>query len=158
MDNGTVVLVDDEAENLAALARFVARRHSDWTLHTFTSLGALQVALDAGLEFDVVVTDLVMQGEPQGIEVLQEVKRRQPLAMVVMMTAYEQKLDRYSAFELGAYDCVAKNSPGLVAAEEIAVKVAAALNYRREVLSRLDLERRVATTARHLDPRVFKML
>ncbi len=102
---------------------------------------------------DAIITDLKMATDQSGMEVLRQAKERDPLVMVIMITAFEKLLDRYRAFELGAFDCVQKNTPGIIAAEEIFVKTQAALRFREMALQQVENQKRLAFLRRYFDPR-----
>lgn len=152
-----ILLVDDEAENLSALRRELHDRNPAWTLYTAgNEAEAAQVMKQHRI--DAIITDLKMANDQSGMEVLREAKTRDPLTMVIMITAFEKLLDRYRAFDLGAFDCVQKNTPGVIAVEEIFVKTQAALRFRELALQQIENERRLSFLRRYFDPRVFGLL
>ncbi len=57
--------------------------------------------------FDLVLTDYRM-AEMNGLELLQEIKRRRPHTLVVLMTAYATVENAVAAMKAGAYDYVTK--------------------------------------------------
>jgi adenylate cyclase len=152
-----VLIVDDETENLKALKRELADRSPDWTLHTATGEKEACAFADEH-PVDAIITDLKMATDQSGMEVLRHAKQRDPLIMVIMITAFEKLLDRYRAFDLGAFDCVQKNSPGIIAAEEIFVKTRAALRFRQLAREQIETQKRLAFLRRYFDPRVFGLL
>src|SRR4030066_388859 len=97
-----VLLVDDEAPNLEALKRYIGDNTS-WTVFTACTEEEAKILLSQNI-IDVVITDLVMDGDRSGIEVLHYAKEKDPLTAVIIITAFEQMLNRYEAFELGAFD------------------------------------------------------
>ncbi|MDI6736377.1 MAG: response regulator, partial [bacterium] len=124
-----ILIVDDESENLRSLKRYLEDATPDWDVSTVQNENEAKVIMKAQPP-DVVISDLVMATEQSGMEVLRHAKEKDPLVMVIFVTAFEKKLDRYRAFDLGAFDCVVKNVPGVIAAEEILVKTKAALRFR----------------------------
>lgn len=152
-----ILIVDDEGCNLSALKRELEDRAPEWTVHTASNeeeadeLGKLHV-------IDVIITDLKMATDHSGIQVLRQAKKRDPLVMVIMITAFEKLLDRYEAYELGAFDCVQKNTPGLIAAEEIFIKTQAALRFRELALQQIQNETQLVFLRRYFDPRVYSIL
>jgi adenylate cyclase len=78
--------------------------------------------------------------------------------MVIVFTAFERKLDRYAAFEAGAFDCIQKNNPNVVAAEEILVKAKSALQFRELAKAQIEARDRLSSLKRYFDPRVFDRL
>ncbi len=153
----SILIVDDEPQNLNALRRVFNDRRPSWTVYTATNEAGASASLEEHL-VDVVITDLVMTTDQSGMEVLQKAKAKDPFCMVILITAFEKQLDRYRAFELGAFDCVQKNTPNVVAAEEIFVKTQAALRFRELTLEQLETQRRLAFLKRYFDPRVLGTL
>jgi class 3 adenylate cyclase/ActR/RegA family two-component response regulator len=153
----TILIVDDEPQNLNALKRELSDRNPAWTIHGAGNENEAAAMLKQH-RTDVVITDLVMATDQSGMEVLRQAKAKDPLIMVILITAFEKHLDRYHAFELGAFDCVQKNMPGLIAAEEIFIKTQAALRFRDLALQQIENQSRLAFLKRYFDPRVFGML
>ncbi len=106
----------------------------------------------------MVLTDLVITQDHGGIEVLKAAKSIDPLTMVIVFTAFERKLDRYAAFDAGAFDCIQKNNPNVVAAEEILVKAKSALQFRELARDQIASQDRLSLLKRYFDPRVFDRL
>jgi class 3 adenylate cyclase len=152
-----VLLVDDERENVSSLSRYLARRGPDWQIQVAYSEDEAFAILKA-TPIDVVLTDLVITRDQGGIDVLRHAKRIDPLTMVIVFTAFERKLDRYAAFEAGAFDCIQKNNPNVVAAEEILVKAKSALQFRELAKAQIEAQGRFNSLRRYFDPRVFDRL
>ncbi len=149
-----ILIVDDEPENLKSLRRYLEDRAPGWVVFTAQNEAEAKTALKDRSP-DVVISDLVMATEESGMDVLREAKARDPLVMVILITAFEKKLDRYRAFELGAFDCVQKNMPGVIAAEEILVKTRAALHFRQLAREQIENQKRIGFLSRYFDPQVF---
>jgi class 3 adenylate cyclase/CheY-like chemotaxis protein len=149
-----IVIVDDEVENLNSLKRFLEGASLGWNIYTAQSEREFETVMKVQNP-DVVISDLVMASEQSGMEILRQAKQKDPLVMVILVTAFEKKLDRYRAFDLGAFDCVQKNMPGVIAAEEILVKTKAALRFRELALHQIESEKRIMFLKRYFDPRVF---
>src|SRR5947207_15081166 len=110
-----VLLVDDERENVSSLSRYLARRGQDWQiLVAYSEDEAFEILNSTPV--DIVLTDLVITQDHGGIELLKHAKEVDPLTKVIGFTAFERKLDRYAAFEAGAFACIQKNNPNGVAA------------------------------------------
>jgi adenylate cyclase len=152
-----VLIVDDEVQNVNALKRELQDRNPTWTIHTAGGESEAAVIINQ-YAIDVVITDLKMARNQSGIEVLRRAKAKDPLMMVIMITAFEKLLDRYQAFELGAFDCVQKNTPGLIAAEEIYVKAKAALSFRELAIQQIENEKHLGFLRRYFDPRVYGVI
>lgn len=151
-----ILIIDDEIENLKALGRALGDADSSWTIQTAKSETEARKILLAQKEdnspIDLVITDLVLaSGESGGMNVLKEAKLADPLMMAILFTAKEKSLDRYAAFDHGAFDVVEKNIRGTSAVREIILKTRAALRYR-EWSSRINFLRR------YFDPRVFGII
>lgn len=80
-----VLLVDDEVEHTEVMAESLRRPG-----HVCTIVNGLEAARDELLHgaFDVVVTDLVMEHETAGLEVLALVQEHQPDAETILVTAH----------------------------------------------------------------------
>jgi DNA-binding NtrC family response regulator len=101
---GRVLVVDNDPEMLALLRQHL---ESDGRLVTTASGGGEAVAALEGEEFDVVLTDLVMD-RVDGWTVLRETQRLQPGARVVLMTAFASLETAIDAMRQGAYDYLTK--------------------------------------------------
>ena len=84
MTDRRVLIVDDDADMTAMLARHLERE--DMAVVAATGGQAALKAL-ASREFDVVVTDLVMD-QVGGLDVLAAAGRCQPPPRVILMTAF----------------------------------------------------------------------
>jgi two-component system response regulator HydG len=100
----TVLVVDDEASNLASLQKIFERE----AMRVLVADGA-KAALDLLRKHrvQVVLTDLMMPGT-SGLELLKAVKELAPDAEVVVMTAYGTVETAVQAMREGAYDFVEK--------------------------------------------------
>jgi adenylate cyclase len=151
-----ILIVDDEIENLNALKRALGDENPTWEIHTakneIEGKAVLQNQLASKQPIDVVLTDLVLEsGEHGGMNVLKEAKDADPLVMAILFTAKEKSLDRYAAFDYGAFDVVEKNIRGTTAVREINIKTRAALRYR-------EWSRNINFLRRYFDPRVFGII
>ncbi|HYQ44638.1 MAG TPA: sigma-54 dependent transcriptional regulator [Polyangiaceae bacterium] len=100
----TVLVVDDEASNLASLEKIFQREG----MRVFTADGAkpaLEVVRRHRVQ--VVLTDLMMPGT-SGVELLRALKEVSPDTEVVLMTAYGTVETAVQAMRDGAYDFVEK--------------------------------------------------
>lgn len=149
------MIVDDDPDNLRTLKDFFENERLGWNISTAKNEEEFKDIFNK-FNPDVIISDLVMAKNQGGIDVLRHAKEKDPLVMVILVTAYEKKLDRYSAFDLGAFDCIQKNMPGVKAVEEILVKTKAALYLRELVLKQIENEKQLTLLRRYFDPRVFK--
>jgi len=160
-----ILVVDDEIENLKAFQRALGDENPDWEIYAAKSEDEgkmiLQRQLGDRMPIDVVLTDLVLESEEHGgMNVLQEARRLDPLVMTILFTANEKRLDRYAAFNYGAFDVVEKNIRGTTALREINVKTRAALRYRDlyKENAKLLLSQRINFLRRYFDPKVFSVI
>jgi two-component system response regulator CpxR len=98
MEKLKVLLVDDEAEFIKALAERLELRGMAVRL-AFDGEHALR-SLDDG-EPEVMVLDLKMPGV-DGMEVLRRVRKKYPGVRVIMLTGHGSEQDREQAMRLGA--------------------------------------------------------
>ena len=97
--------MDDEVEHAHAMADALRRPGHVCTVRT--SLTVAMTELQGGA-FDVLVTDLIMEGQPQGMRVLEEARRLQPTAKTIMVTAHGDIPTAKDALRKGAYDFIEK--------------------------------------------------
>jgi class 3 adenylate cyclase len=131
-----ILIVDNEAENRNNLKVALEDENPQWNIITASSdsegLDVIKSRLKTDTPIEVVLTDLVMETEQSGMTLLKEAVRIDPLIMAILFTAKEKSLDRYAAFDYGAFDVVEKNILGAAAHREINVKTRAALRYREQ--------------------------
>ena len=100
-----VLVVDDEPDHAEVMADALRRRgHVCTIVH---DLEAARDELNHG-QFDLVVTDLVMEGERDGLEVLATARRTQPMAETILVTAHGDVPTAKAAIKGGAYDFIEK--------------------------------------------------
>jgi two-component system response regulator HydG len=119
----TILVVDNDAEMVSLVRQQLET--SGWTVTTVTS-GAGALAHMAQHEFDVIITDLVMEGV-DGLEILREAHQRDPQARVILMTAFGSLETAISAIRDGAYDYLTKPFK----LEEVTLAAERALEDRR---------------------------
>ncbi len=123
MDFFKVMVVDDEEDFLETLVNRFKKRNIE-------AVGYLsgEEALEAmkGRLFDVVILDIKMPGGMDGIEVLREMKRIQPLAEVILLTGHASVETSIEGMKLGAFDYLLKP----VKLEELLVKVGQAFEKK----------------------------
>lgn len=89
---------------------------------------------DAQPSYDIVVTDMVMNGEQAGVSVLKAAVARDIFTEVIVLTAYGNVANAVESMKLGAFDYVEKNIPGVDVYDLLSLKVAQALDRRRSSL------------------------
>ena len=147
-----ILIVDDEKLNRDALKLALSDANPDWDILTAEGecegIRIIEAQLEKREPVDVVLTDLVMDTEQSGMTMLKEARKIDPTLMAILFTAKEKSLDRYAAFDYGAFDVVEKTIRGTAAAREINIKTRAALRYR-------EWSQRISFLRRYFDPKVF---
>jgi DNA-binding NtrC family response regulator len=103
-ETGNILIVDDEDDFRITLVKRLQKRN----LNVFGAENGLK-ALDLmnKLIFDVVVLDVKMPGM-DGIETLQEIKKKSPLVEVILLTGHASIESGIEGMKLGAFDYVMK--------------------------------------------------
>ncbi|MEJ5347312.1 MAG: response regulator [Desulfosoma sp.] len=99
-----VMVVDDEADFLETLVRRLEKRQVE-VVGVPGGREALEVLSQRPV--DVVILDVRMPGM-DGLEVLQEIKKRWPLVEVILLTGHASVESGLQGMELGAFDYVMK--------------------------------------------------
>jgi len=104
VNNFNVLLVDDELEFLATLVKRLTKRG----LNISTAKnGEDALKIIGGKVIDVVVLDVRMPGIG-GIQTLREIKKKDPLMEVIMLTGHARLEVAIEGMELGAFDYLMK--------------------------------------------------
>ena len=100
-----ILVIDDEQDHAEVMAEALRRMG-----HVCTIVCDLAAAKDelAHGQFDLVVTDLVMEGEQDGLEALEAARRHQPNAETILVTAHGDVPTAKAAIKGGAYDFIEK--------------------------------------------------
>jgi two-component system response regulator HydG len=104
LPSASVLVVDDSAEMVSTLARYLGDH--GWEVHTATG-GAEALETFAREPVDVVLTDLRMKGT-DGVDVLEGIRRADEQTPVVLMTAFGSVESAVDAIQRGAYHYVTK--------------------------------------------------
>jgi two-component system, OmpR family, response regulator len=103
-ESGNILLVDDEEDFRTTLVKRLQKRH----LNVFgAESGYKALDLMNKLVFDVVVLDVKMPGM-DGIETLKEIKKKNPLVEVILLTGHASIESGIEGMKLGAFDYVMK--------------------------------------------------
>jgi two-component system response regulator HydG len=100
-----VLIVEDEADHAEVMAEALRKPG-----HICTVVNGLDAARDEVLHgsFDIIITDLVMDHETAGLEVLKLAREQQPEAETIMVTAHGDVPTAKAALQGGAYDFIEK--------------------------------------------------
>ncbi|MCX5661588.1 MAG: sigma-54 dependent transcriptional regulator [Planctomycetota bacterium] len=105
MPSAQILVVDDEVDHAEVVGESLRRLgHVCTIVHDFP---AAQDELQHG-HFDLVVTDLVMDTELDGLKVLAAARQHQPSALTILITAHGDVPTCKAAIKQGAYDYVEK--------------------------------------------------
>ncbi len=107
MERFKVLVVDDEEDFLETLVKRLKSRDLE-VMGAESGRKALE--LIENQDFDVVVLDVKMPGM-DGIETLQELKKKKPLIEVIMLTGHASVESGIQGMQLGAFDYVMKPVP-----------------------------------------------
>ncbi|MBN2206090.1 MAG: sigma-54-dependent Fis family transcriptional regulator [Candidatus Aminicenantes bacterium] len=120
---GRIHIIDDEPVIHDVLGQFLTSEGYEVEL---SSSGAEGLAKHDGGEFDLVLLDLLMP-EMDGLTVLSELRKIDPWAVVVIITAYASVDSAIAAMKSGAYDYVQKPFKH----EDLLLTVERALSHKR---------------------------
>jgi two-component system response regulator HydG len=100
-----VLIVDDEIDHADAMSEAVAR--IGYSVKQAHSLAEARRCLSEE-DFDLVITDLRMDGPRDGFELLEHARRAFPPAQVIVVTAHGDVATAVGAMRAGAYDFIEK--------------------------------------------------
>lgn len=102
--SGKILIVDDDPGSLSSLGEAMTREGYTVTL---ASSGEEALRLGNEQDFDVVITDLRMQGV-DGLQVVRTLKNSRPDTVVIVMTGFASMETVVDAISAGAYDYISK--------------------------------------------------
>lgn len=144
-----ILIVDDETSVREVLAQKLSREGYECVTSPSTADALRKMAED---NFPLILSDIKMVGK-DGIELLREVKEREPDTQVIMVTAVVDAQRAVEAMKLGAYDYVTKPFD----LEDVAISVKRALEKRRLIIENRQyqqtLERKVREKTKELSKR-----
>lgn len=105
ISSAVVLLVDDEVPFVETMTKRLNRRDLH-VLSAFSGMDAL-AQLDQHHDIDVVILDVKMPGM-DGIEMLREIKKLNPLVEVIMLTGHGTVESAIQGMRLGAFDYLMK--------------------------------------------------
>jgi signal transduction histidine kinase len=142
------LLVVDDEENIVLTISEVLRLEGYEVDVAASGREAVRL-LERGPEYDLVLTDLHMD-EGDGLSLLQEVRARTPLTIVVVLTGFAAVESAIAALRHGAYDYLTK--PCIIA--ELTHTVARGIEHRRLLLSEREARKGLEELNRELERRV----
>lgn len=130
---GRILVADDEELALEAIRMRLERDGHKVDVATSEREAVEKIRL-TDLPYDVIVTDMVMETENSGLEVLKAALLRDVLTEVIVLTAYGSVANAVECLKRGAFDYVEKNIPGVDVYDLLALKVERAMEHRLESL------------------------
>ncbi|MDT5296192.1 MAG: hypothetical protein QOJ76_3072 [Acidobacteriota bacterium] len=146
-ESARLLVVDDE-ENIVLTISEVLRLEG-YEVDVASSGGEAARLLDGGAEYDLVLTDLHME-EGDGLSLLEEVRRRSPLTITIVLTGFAALETAIAALRQGAYDYLTK--PCIIA--ELTHTVARGIEHRRLMLAEREAREGLEDLNRELESRV----
>jgi DNA-binding NtrC family response regulator len=102
---GVILIVDDERDHADGMVEALEKQ-CDKAIAVYTGNDAIEILRDQ--QIDVVVTDLKLEGEIDGLAVLEEAKKHGDQTQVILATAYATIDTCKEAIKRGAYDYLVK--------------------------------------------------
>jgi DNA-binding NtrC family response regulator len=124
-----ILLVDDEKDFVEMLTLRL-QEIGEEVLQAYSGLESLEKLKET--EIDVVILDVKMPGM-DGIETLQEIKKRYPLVEVIMLTGHGTIETAVQGMKLGAYDFLIKPADF----DELTTKLNKARERRHDHMERI---------------------
>jgi len=100
-----IMLVDDEVPFVETMSKRLVKR--GLTVIAADSGNGALVKLDQDSKVDVIILDVKMPGM-DGLETLQEIKKRHPIKEVIMLTGHATVETAIEGMKLGAFDYLMK--------------------------------------------------
>jgi signal transduction histidine kinase len=141
-----LLVVDDEENILLTISEVL--RLEGYEVDVAAS-GRAGLALLDGREYDLILTDLHMD-EGDGLSLLEEVRRRAPLTITIVLTGFAALETAIAALRHGAYDYLPK--PCII--DELKYTVSRGLEHRRLMLAEREARAGLEELNRELERRV----
>jgi DNA-binding response OmpR family regulator len=101
-----ILIVDDEAHIADGLAFNL--RNAGYEVEVARTSAAALEALGRGARFDLVLLDVMLPGDRDGLEVARMIRRGQDFTPIIMLTAKDLRDDRIAGLDAGADDYITK--------------------------------------------------
>jgi signal transduction histidine kinase len=142
-----LLVVDDEENILLTISEVL--RLEGHKVETAASGREAASMLEAGDAYDLILTDLHME-DGDGLLLLEEVRRRSPLTITVVLTGFAAVESAIAALRRGAYDYLTK--PCII--DELIHTVSRAIEHRRLMLAEREARAGLEELNRELERRV----
>jgi len=135
MNNGTILVIEDETAQLQTLTGFLEKQRFD-VIGSLSGAEGIKIARERNI--DLVLTDYRMP-DKDGLEVLREIKNINPEIVVILMTAYGTEGIAVQAMKEGAFDYLTKP----IYLDELEIIVRKALERKQLVSENVELRRQL---------------
>jgi DNA-binding NtrC family response regulator len=135
MNNGTILVIEDETVQLQTLTGFLQKQRFD-VIGSLSGPEGIEIARERNI--DLVLTDYRMPGK-NGLEVLREIKNINPEIVVILMTAYGTEGIAVQAMKEGAFDYLTKP----IDLDELEIIVRKALERKQLVSENVELRQQL---------------
>jgi two-component system response regulator PilR (NtrC family) len=132
-DQPKILVIDDEDVMQDVLGRLLRRKGFAVECAGSAEEGLARLA---ATDFDAVLCDIMLPGM-NGLEALQSIRRDDPHAVVIMITAYASVESAIEAMKSGAFDYIAKPFKN----EEVLLTITKGVEHRRLTLENRTLKR-----------------
>ena len=132
-----ILCVDDEDEVRIALKRRLEREGHAVDMANGVKEGA-EMIRNSAPSYDVIITDMSMDDDDSGIQMLKAAVEHDVFTEVIVLTAYGNVQNAVACMQMGAYDYVEKNIPGADVYELLILKLNRALEQRQATLRTLN--------------------
>jgi len=100
-----VLVVDDEIDFLETIVKRLEKKGLDTVGVTSGEDAVIKIKEK---HFDVILLDIKMPGGMDGLDTLREIKSRQPLAEVILLTGHGSVESSVEGMKMGAFDYILK--------------------------------------------------
>jgi len=128
----TKILVVDDDHDLRDDLAWAAKKITKDVLEADGSEVAIRKIHE--IDFDVIVTDLHMESEKAGLEVLKAAKQKDIYTQVILVTAWGTPEISVETMRLGAFDYLERNAPDTNFLEMVRSKIKLANEFRNSRL------------------------
>jgi DNA-binding NtrC family response regulator len=130
----TKILVVDDNDALRDHLEWAAQDTGREVVAAESSEQAMQLIQEH--DFDVVVTDLRLESENAGLDVLRAAKEKDIYTQVIVVTAYGTPEISVETMRLGAFDYLERSAPGTDVLSMVRSKISLALDFRKASLNK----------------------
>ena len=134
MNNTSKILIVDDEPSLRSRLAEKARGDNREVTEATSAKKAIQLIQEN--DFAAIITDLRMETDTSGIDVLEAAKNKSPYTQVLIVTAYGDKDISWKCMSMGAFDYLERNQPGTDFFAMVKAKLDLALEFHELKLSK----------------------